>query len=251
MKAIAVALTISVSVGLVLGAWVSREYWGYFFLRPTTPAALRSAVALRSVTPVKPLGERVACTLQADPEYSVQQRLQWAAEDPYYAHEGRLLEHLVARGLDPVRAPRNEPLQVQAIHQQLRAKGVLVGGEPGYDNATCLSGAAVEVVDEQGRVALVAGLRGQQVSNDHYPYYEATFLPTAEHGWRLSSSQRYFYDVAGIEGAEWPWLHGFFALAVQAAIAALALIYSASRARTPQNNALQLTKPAQAKELRS
>jgi hypothetical protein len=130
--------------------------------------------------------------------------------------------------MDPAKALPDAYLQPAEIQQQLRVARALVPGDPGYPDATCLSGAAVEVEDAQGGVTLVVGLRGRQVSNDHYPYYEAT-LRRAVDGWRLERVQRFFYDVAGMEGAEWPRLHGFFAILAFATAAAIALTYSAVR----------------------
>ena len=52
---------------------------------------------------------------------------------------------------------------------------------------------------QDGRPLLFLGVRGRQVSNDHYPYYEflfATNSPGAPP--TLLSSQRFYYDVAGI-----------------------------------------------------
>jgi len=48
------------------------------------------------------------------------------------------------------------------------------------------------------------GLDGQQVSNDHYPCYEFLYTGTKGSGdIKFKRSQRFFYDVAGIEGVEW------------------------------------------------
>jgi hypothetical protein len=61
------------------------------------------------------------------------------------------------------------------------------------------------------RQALWVGAAG--VSNDHHPYYEFLFTtdsPGAPP--KLLSSQRFYYDVAGMEGVEWPVLLPVFAL---------------------------------------
>jgi len=189
---------------------------------------MQSAKRLVYVTPLMAAGTGANCTLEFDPKYSVSDRIRRTHEDPYYAHEGRLFEHLLLRGLDPMAAPADASLQATDLHRLLSVGGVLRHGQPGYDHATCVAGAAVEVKDENGTASLVLGLHGQQVSNDHYPYYEATFR-RGDGTWQLQRVQTFFYDVAGIEGAEWPVLHGFFAIVAFGCVAVLALPYSALR----------------------
>jgi len=151
--------------------------------------------------------------------------MQWARRDPYCAAEGRLLLKLTERGLSPLNAPRDDALPAREIHRQLLQAGTLVGGEAGYDLATCLAGVAVEVADRTGQSTLVVGLRGQQVSIDHHAYYEASFR-AVDGRWQFRRSQRYFYDVAGIEGLEGPWLSGTIAVLTFAAVCGVATIYS-------------------------
>jgi hypothetical protein len=94
--------------------------------------------------------------------------------------------------------------------------------------AACVAGLAIEVLDDVGRRALVVGLRGQQVSNDHYPYYEASYRWDGS-GWELDRAQRYFYDIAGIEGFEAPALAAVFTILTFAAACGVAIVYSATR----------------------
>ena len=224
-KAVLGAVALSLIAGVLSGAVVSRAYWGYAFERPTVPRAVQSATRLRRVTPLSSLRTGADCTLELDRRYSVAERIGWARQDPYYAHEGRLFEGLLLRGLCPVAAPDDARLQAGDLHRTLRAGGVLRDGEPGYGHATCVAGAAVEVEDEAGTASLVVGLHGHQVSNDHYPYYEATFR-RADGIWHLQGVQTYFYDVAGVEGFEWPVLHGAFVIVALGCLATFGLLYS-------------------------
>ena len=63
----------------------------------------------------------------------------------------------------------------------------------------------VEAQGRDGRPLLFIGVRGGEVSNDHHPYYEFLFSNESSGGnLKLLSSQRFYYDVAGMEGMEWP-----------------------------------------------
>ncbi len=227
MKAILLTAALSLLVGAVSGVLVSQSYWGYYAHRPDVPREISQARQLRFVTPLKSVGWGDACRLEIDPEYSVQDRMKWARDDPYYAHEGRLLLPLAERGMSPVATARDNGLAASELFRQLREAGTLVAGDVGYDFAMCLAGVAVEVTDGGGQPAIVVGLHGQQVSNDHYPYYEASFR-RAGSGWRLDRSQLYFYDVAGIEGLETPGLAIVFTILTFTAACGVAIVYSAT-----------------------
>jgi hypothetical protein len=51
---------------------------------------------------------------------------------------------------------------------------------------------------------VLLGLTGMQLSNDHYPCYEILFEGRkGSPGLSYVRGQRFFYDLAGMEGAEW------------------------------------------------
>ena len=51
---------------------------------------------------------------------------------------------------------------------------------------------------------VVAALWGGEESNDHHPYYEATFTRASSGDLKLLDVRRYWWDFAGIEGlAHW------------------------------------------------
>jgi hypothetical protein len=83
-----------------------------------------------------------------------------------------------------------------------------------------ISGLALEAEDADGRRLLFVGLGSGQVSNDHYPRYE--FLFAAAPGtdrFELISRNRWFVDIAGVEGFEWYVVYPFFF------VAALVLVF--------------------------
>ena len=83
MKAILIAIGMSLLVGGVSAMLVSRSVWGYYFHRPDVPREIRQARELRSVTPLRSTGKGTTCGLEMAPEYSFQDRMQWARDEPY------------------------------------------------------------------------------------------------------------------------------------------------------------------------
>ena len=62
----------------------------------------------------------------------------------------------------------------------------------------------VDAADRLGRRLLFLGLTGGEESNDHHPYYELLFRGQAgASDLSFARGQRFFYDVAGMEGFEW------------------------------------------------
>ena len=64
------------------------------------------------------------------------------------------------------------------------------------------------------------------VSNDHYPYHEFVFAAPAAGPPQLLAFQRFYYDVAGMEGWEWPVLFRVFAVGLLILVIPLAALPS-------------------------
>lgn len=192
---------VTVSVAFVLATAWSRYYWGYFFSRPSPAEAIQGIAALDGISVVQ-------CDLQSgirrcEPasEGSVQQALTSCRTDPYYCLTGRVALGLSEAGLLSDNPP---PVPLGALRQvevALADDRVLVPSDPGYDGNNELHGAVAQGTLADGSPVLVAGLAGEQISNDHHPYYELRLSPAPL---RIRASSVFFYDVAGIEGLEWP-----------------------------------------------
>jgi hypothetical protein len=91
------------------------------------------------------------------------------------------------------------------LNEWLEGSDKLVEGAPGYEHARELTGIALEAKGREGQRYLFVAATGRQVSNDHYPYYEFLFQEAGQGAApKLLSHRRLYYDVAGMEGAEWP-----------------------------------------------
>jgi hypothetical protein len=90
------------------------------------------------------------------------------------------------------------------LYPLIRKTGILAVPDEGYVEADLLEGILVDGIGEEGRRLVVMGLKGQQVSNDHRPFYELAFAaPAGSKDLTCLRGQRFFFDVAGIEGMEW------------------------------------------------
>lgn len=206
--ALAYGLVTAVSVGLafLVSIALSRAYWGYFMNRPPVPRAMGDIVRVASVTPVLtvvPEGGAPALAIRED--FSFTNALAGGRSDPYYCLHERLLIDLDRRGLLPAVHSVALPPDLPDLVPLIRATGLLAAPAAGYEaEAARLGGVVIDAADGTGRRLVVLGLGSGQVENDHHPYYEMVFTGAAgSPDLAFAGGHRFFYDVAGIEGAEW------------------------------------------------
>jgi len=192
------AATFLVSIG------ISRVYWGYFFARPPLLPAAREIVQVKSVvqfrTKIDESGNR-GFVAAVDP--SLSDCLTAGRKYGDESLEERILLDLERRSLlPPAFSPTLDGLP--DLSALIEASGKLAKSSKGYDSSAQLWGIAVDATDMAGQRLLLLGLRGGQLSNDHYPYYEMMFRePKGAAQMSLVRGQRFFYDAAGMEGFEW------------------------------------------------
>ncbi|MBP7274814.1 MAG: hypothetical protein KBA51_01265 [Kiritimatiellae bacterium] len=184
---------------------VSRYYWGYYLSRPPVPDEIREERRVLAVIPIRTQtdaeGQR---RIVVQPDFVLADQLARGREDPYYCLYERLLLALEERKALPetVAADLSD---LPELHALIRATGILAKAEPGYDDADELGGVAILAEGPAGGQRLFLGVCGPQVSNDHYPYYEMLFESAGGTGsFSYIRGRRFFYDVAGMEGVEWP-----------------------------------------------
>jgi hypothetical protein len=189
---------------------VSKLYWGYFLRRPGLDRRMLQIERVHSLTAVRSeRGPDGTVGLVPDRPHLVYEHLDACRGDrpsqAYYCLGGRVLVALAGKGMLPAASERLSPEELDLLYDRLEGTGKLVEGAPGYDHAKELAGLVLEAEGRGGRRYLFVAARGRQVSNDHYPYYEFLFR-ASERGAdpRLLSYRRFYYDVAGIEGVEWP-----------------------------------------------
>ena len=191
----------------LVAIWINREMWGYLVSRPAVDRRIVEARRIETLTRVETRTDsRGGRTIWGLPIGEVDTYIQeHPQEGDYYVLEGRVLRALRDRQALPPEGRIMPADRLGALYRALEATGRLEDGERGYPDARKLGGIAVEAVGRDGRPLLFVGVRGGEVSNDHHPYYEFLFTTDATGGTpELLSFQRFYYDVAGMEGAEWP-----------------------------------------------
>ena len=211
------------SLMALVAAGVSKSYWGYWFRRPNVLPEAKSLVSVDQVVAVT-TGEPASTKFQIDDSYAKDDAY---LPDDYYFLDERHWVTLVENGVLPADFSFEQELGLLTnFYQQLSATELLATPTPGYeDNAQYLEGVVTIGTTANGEQLALASLKGGQMSNDHYPYYEMVFhIDPATQALTFVRGQRFFYDLAGLEGAEWPALWILFTVvALSILLPALAL----------------------------
>ncbi len=184
----------------------SRNYWGYFMSRPGLDARVKKWERVLTVTCVSTQAESdESKVFIADPGCSVADRIKDGRNDRYYCLDARALIALEDSGKLPDSPDHMEAELLRSLHGRLDSEGLLIEGEPGYDEAKILRGTVIEALGADKKRYVFVAVKGYEVSNDHRPYYEFLFQANKQTSdLKLLSRKQFFYDVAGIEGFEWP-----------------------------------------------
>lgn len=102
-----------------------------------------------------------------------------------------------------------------SIDKQINESKLVDQGEIKWDTSGQLNGIITEFITEDNEKYIFAGLNGGQVSNDHYPKYEFLFAEN-NNQYELIKKQRFYTDIAGIEGLEYANLSPFFSFLLTA-----------------------------------
>jgi hypothetical protein len=125
-------------------------------------------------------------------------------EYPYDSPSYRALVTLADRRRLPEAPAPVRAATLASAHAWLEATGLLVPAKTGCPHAKRLSGVLLELEGETGEALTFVAVNSEEVSNDHYAYYEVVWsVPSGGGDPRALSATRFFYDIAGIEGAEW------------------------------------------------
>ena len=188
----------------------SKFYWGYYFSRPPVFEETNIFDKVPAVVFIQiDKDDTGKHSLTSDSSETFSRVNNPTDPDEYYALNERILKDLANRNLlpaEPAKTLDGYPDLVALIHKS----SVLVPSAKGYDSAARMNGVAVRALDKSGSPFLFIGLRGWQESNDHYPFYEMLFRGNKDSSeFTLIRSQMFYFDVAGMEGFEWPviWLY--------------------------------------------
>ena len=213
-QALAVGAIGTLSFPFLSAIVVNRQLWGYFVSRPSLDQRIVQAVQIESITELETkFNQNGDVKVWGLPTRSLESYIAvHPQEGDYYVLEGRILRALNDRRALPAEPRQISSARLTSLYKAIENTDRLENGEMGYPNAKELRGIVVEAVVGDGRPLVFVGANGREVSNDHYPYYEFLFTSDSHDGpLRLLSFQRFYYDVAGIEGVEWPAFFPIFA----------------------------------------
>ncbi|MFC1762663.1 hypothetical protein ACFL6U_11355 [Planctomycetota bacterium] len=188
-----------------IGALIwSKCVWGYCLLRPRLDKRILACDKILTITAVSTqVTSDGSMSFIVDPDYPVVEKAQGKGER-YYWLESRVLIALNKRGKLPDSPDHLETTSLRNLYGTLNDTGLLIDGAQEYDEAKLLRGIVIEALGKNQQRYTFIGVRGGQISNDHYPYYEFLFEPGELTGkLKQLSHIQYFYDVAGLEWLEW------------------------------------------------
>jgi hypothetical protein len=190
---------------MIVAMIISKLYWGYFVMRPTPSPGVMGATQV------------VGISALADGETNAQykgfirgvrgtiiERIDDVGrEGGYYNLEQRALIALQNRGIDFIHAPELTDNQIATLNNAVESSDRIQQGSPSYKQASALHGYAMQFSTKSDLEMYFVAVRGRQVSNDHYPYYEFVFRKPPNQPLELQSFRMFYFDIAGFEHGEW------------------------------------------------
>ena len=208
----------------VTASIMNYNYWGYAFKRPAVFNEIQKADKVLTCSPIsniyldsagiKPFHVVIDTTKSMDNLYG--------RKDFYYGISDRIFmvfedrAHINGHLYDFPKIYNNPDLKtskniLKNLERQIQESNLIdIGVTPGQ-----LNGIVTELITVDNAHYIFVGLQGGEVSNDHYPHYEFLFVEKNNY-YELIKKQRFYTDVAGIEGLEYANIAPFFSLLLTA-----------------------------------
>ena len=139
--------------------------------------------------------------------------------------------------------------ELEKISQIIYNSGIIEKGEKRWDTTMHVYGYVAKLTAIDSDTLIYCGLKGMQISNDHYPFYEFLFSVNNRTNLKLIKSQKFFQDFAGLERiGEYSLIEpfitsvGLFLLTIFLALIYLILHFSNNKiSKRDISNSIQLT----------
>ncbi|WP_061249745.1 hypothetical protein [Leptospira alstonii] len=205
-----VVTTAYLSIGFVVLLW-NQSHWGYYLSRPSIPNSIQEVRQLQSALHFESSYLR-PCNL----EPRNRDRSQHTSTRNYYDDpQTRIDYYLDDIRFYPNETPWREALKKtsfrlnaakgMAIHDFIEKNYTFERSEKGYAPCPFYKSNIFEFTNDRGDRIYYVSYSTQQLSNDHYAYYEFIIHENGA-GYKINQSSRFFYDIAGIEGLEFPFI---------------------------------------------
>ena len=217
----------------VTASIMNYNYWGYAFKRPpvfkeilnSDKVLTCSRVSNTYSNGINPLHVEIDTTKSLDNLYGRKDFYEGTSDRIFMVFQDRA--HINGHLYDFPKIYNNSDLKIsnnilENLDNQIQETNIIDVGETSGQ----LNGIVTEFVTDDNCKYIFAGLHGGQVSNDHYSYYEFLFVEK-DNQYELVRKQRFYTDVAGIEGLEYANIAPFFSLflTVIGLIGAIAIRY--------------------------
>lgn len=179
-------------VGVIIGAQWSLGYWNYAFYPPALDTRLKTVARVVEFSDhrQKQIDKSGICELERK-------------VDPEYPFDGRAVRLMCETGRLSGTEPDVSGELVTRLMAALRDRNFFVKSEPGYSSDRQLSWQAIRFISRDEREYIFLEIKGGQVSNDHFPFYEVTAEITEGDTPQIVQSKHFFFDVAGWENISW------------------------------------------------
>lgn len=229
----------------IISATKNLDYWGYAFKRPTVFKEITHANTILECSKVSNYDSTGLKSLYVVIDTTENFENLFGRKDPYYGNVDRPFmvfqdnsnRHGDLYDFANVYYDTTKnllPNELDNLDAQIRKTGIIDKGEQkfNYDHLGQLNGVVTKFRTDDNKTYIFAGLRGREVSNDHYPFYEFLFVKENEN-FNLTRKQKYYTDFAGIEGLEYANLAPIFSLMLTViGIVALTIILTIEKIMT-------------------
>ena len=209
-------------IGTIIIGKKNKDYWGYYFKRPSLFAEIRKSDELVSITPI----QRYVDTLYSglvDSTYNTD--LIYGRQDPYYGSADRAIMEFEDRASDPQNMnffqwdelmkdslKKISSERLKEIEKLLTESDLFPIPGKGYEKTGIIyRGNLVEFKSKNIQYEYIY-LRSEEVANDHFANCE--FLIESGNKEKIESKQIFFTDFAGYEGMEYCNIFGIFEIAL-------------------------------------
>lgn len=186
-------------IAFIVSIIISKNEWGYYLSRPKVISNVKDISQVKAVIPIRTENDTSGnrhIIVNTDSASLL------GYSDSYYCLEQRIPIYLKDKDLLPDSLTL-DLADLTGLHSLIVQTGILIKPDEGYGSSDLLSGIVVDALNEKGERFVLMGVRGMQLSNDHYPYYELAFEGKHRENLKFVSGQHFFFDIAGMEGFEW------------------------------------------------
>jgi len=191
-------------VALLISISFSKYEWGYYFQRPGVLPQLGDIATVTAVRLVHPPSDRDTRRYweEPDPSASIAGCEDGDYWDRYHGLKERTLCELQRRGLLP-ETYSGELADYMSVLELVDKANIPTTPTADFEYTELFFGVRVDAEDEEGNALVILAMHTDEISNDHFAFFEACFEEGADGSLHLGKKQHFFYDSAGIEGTEW------------------------------------------------